>query len=182
MNTFDLFILIPIALGLIFGIFKGFVKEVVSLVGIVLAWLAAEMFSNAISPFMGSFFNLSEKMAKTTSYLLIFILTILAALLLSRLTDKLLHNISLGWLNSILGGFFGALKVAIVVSVMMNAFDALDSRFNFANPEKKQASLCYYPILKLAPSLWKETKRTYDKSRENHQDKTEKSEKRLMYE
>lgn len=177
MNTFDLFIIIPIALGLIFGIFKGFVKEVVSLVAIVLAWFVAELFSNAISPFMGSLFNLSEKMAKTTSYIFIFILTISAALLLSRLTDKLLHNISLGWLNSILGGFFGALKIAIVISVMMNAFDALDSKFNFANPEKKEASLCYYPILKLAPSLWKEARKTYDKNKENHQDKTEKLQK-----
>ena len=43
MNTFDLFILIPIALGLIFGLFKGFVKEVVSLAAVVLAIIAGAM-------------------------------------------------------------------------------------------------------------------------------------------
>ena len=49
MNTFDLFIFIPIALGLIFGLFRGFVKEVVSLVAVVLAIVAAEMFSPAFT-------------------------------------------------------------------------------------------------------------------------------------
>lgn len=174
MNTFDLFILIPIALGLIFGLFKGFVKEVVSLLAVVLAIFVAEMFSSAIAPLLGDFLNLSEKMAKTVSYILIFILTIVAALFISRLTDKLLSSISLGWLNSLLGGVFGALKIAIVVSVLMNGFDALDSRFNFANQEKKEASLSYYPILKLAPSLWKEAKKTYDKNKDEHLDEPEK--------
>jgi len=170
MNTFDLFILIPIALGLIFGLFKGFVKEVVSLAAVVLAIIAAEMLSDSIKPLIAGF---SDKMAKTVSYILIFTLTILAALLISRLTDNLLSSISLGWLNSLLGGVFGALKIAIVVSVLMNVYDALDSKFGFANPEKKEASLSYYPILKLAPSLWEEAKKTIDKSKESNPEKTE---------
>ena len=174
MNTFDLFILIPIALSLIFGLFKGFVKEVVSLIAVVLAIFAAEMLSDSIKPLIAGFFDFSDKMAKTVSYILIFTLTILAALLISRLTDKLLSSISLGWLNSLLGGVFGALKIAIVVSVMMNAFDALDSRFNFAKPEKKEASLSYYPILKLAPSLWQEAKKTYEKNKGDYQNLPEK--------
>ena len=173
MNTFDLFILIPIALGLIFGLFKGFVKEVVSLIAVVLAIFAAEMLSDSIKPLIAGFFDFSDKMAKTVSYILIFTLTILAALLISRLTDNLLSSISLGWLNSLLGGVFGALKIAIVVSVLMNVYDALDSKFGFANPEKKEASLSYYPILKLAPSLWEEAKKTIDKSKESNPEKTE---------
>ena len=173
MNTFDLFILIPIALGLIFGLFKGFVKEVVSLAAVVLAIIAAEMLSDSIKPLIAGFFDFSDKMAKTVSYILIFTLTILAALLISRLTDKLLSSISLGWLNSLLGGVFGALKIAIVVSVLMNVYDALDSKFGFANPEKKEASLSYYTILKLAPSLWEEAKKTIDKSKESNPEKTE---------
>lgn len=165
MNTFDLFIFIPIALGLIFGLFKGFVKEVVSLLAIVLAIFVAEFLSGKFSPIVGNWFNLSEKMATTVSYTLIFIITVLLAFLISNLTDKLLKNISLGWLNGILGGVFGALKIAIIVSVLMNVFDALDSKFQFANQEKKEASLGYYPVLKLAPSLWKEAKMTYDENK-----------------
>lgn len=161
MNTFDLFIFIPIALGLIFGFFKGFIKEVISLIAVVAAIIVAEIFSKSISPTIADWFNLSEKAATTTSYVLIFILTIFFALLLSKIIDKGIRSVSLGWLNQLLGGVFGALKIAIIVSVCMNVFDALDSKFSFANPEKKEASVGYYPSLKLAPSLWKEAKKGY---------------------
>ena len=143
MNTFDLFIIIPIALGFTFGLFKGFVKEVVSLLAVILALLAAEFFSGRLSPAVSDWFNLSGKAATTLSYVLIFIITVVGAFVLSRITDRVLRSISLGWLNSILGAVFGALKIAVVVSVLMNVFDALDSKFNFASPEKKEASLSY---------------------------------------
>lgn len=170
MNTFDLFIFIPVALGLIFGLFKGFVKEVVSLLAIVVAIVVAEFLSGRFAPTLGSWFELSEKMATTVSYALIFILTVLGAFLLSRMTDKLLKSISLGWLNSILGGVFGALKIAIIVSVLMNVFDALDSKFQFANPAQKEASYGYYPVLKLAPKLWKSAKETYEVNKNKYLD------------
>lgn len=165
MNTFDLFIFIPIALGLIFGFFKGFVKEVISLIAVIAAIIFAEIFSRSVSPVAAEWFSLSSKTATTVSYVLIFILTIFVALLLSKIIDKGIKSVSLGWLNQLLGGVFGALKIAIVVSVCMNVFDALDSKFNFANPEKKEASIGYYPTLKLAPLLWKEAKKTYQENK-----------------
>ncbi|NLO69723.1 MAG: CvpA family protein [Porphyromonadaceae bacterium] len=170
MNTFDLFIFIPVALGLIFGLFKGFVKEVVSLLAIIIAIVVAEFLSGRFAPVLGNWFNLSDKMATTVSYALIFIFTVLVAFLLSNLTDKMIKNISLGWLNSILGGVFGALKIAIIVSVLMNVFDALDSKFQFADPAKKEASYGYYPVLKLAPKLWKSAKETYEVNKNKYFD------------
>lgn len=173
MNIFDLFIFIPVALGLVFGLFKGFVKEVVSLLAIILAIFVAEFLTGRISPLVGRWFYLSPKMAATVSYTLIFFITVLLAFLISNMTDKLLRNISLGWLNGLIGGLFGALKIAVVVSVLMNVFDALDSKFQFADQEKKEASIGYYPVLKLAPSLWKEAKKTYDENK-NKQPEREK--------
>ena len=165
MNTLDLFIFIPVALGLIFGLFRGFVKEVISLLAVVLALLAAEMFSPLFSGITGKLLDLSDKTANTVTYVLTFIITIITALLFFKLAEKLLSNISLGWLNSILGGFFGALKYAIIVSLFMNVFEALDSKFEFAKPETKTASVGYYPILKLAPFMWKQSKEVYNKNK-----------------
>ncbi|MGC3978085.1 MAG: hypothetical protein QM751_07550 [Paludibacteraceae bacterium] len=47
----------------------------------------------------------------------------------------------------------------------MNVFDAVDCRFRLAKPEKKEASIGYYPILKLAPTLWKESKAFYEQQK-----------------
>ena len=105
-----------------------------------------------------------------TYKLFCFIITIIIALLVSRLADKLISSISLGWLNSLLGGVFGGLKFAIIISVLMNVFDALDTKFHFARPESKTESIGYYPVLKLAPSLWDQSKEAYQKSKNAHQD------------
>ncbi|HNX87877.1 MAG TPA: CvpA family protein [Paludibacteraceae bacterium] len=165
MNTFDLFIFIPITLGLIFGLFRGFVKEVVSLVAVILAIVAAEIFSSLFSDFLAGLFNVSNKVSATMAYVFVFIITIVIALLIARMAEKLISNISLGWLNSLLGGVFGALKFAFIISVLMNVFDAIDTKFHLAKPETKIESVGYYPVLKLAPSLWKHSKEAYQKSK-----------------
>lgn len=173
MNTFDLFIFIPIAAGLVFGLFKGFVKELTSFITVFVAWFAAEIFNPVFSPQIIRFFHFSEKTGATFSYILIFLAVIILMLILSKFIEKIISKIHLGWLNSLAGGLLGALKYAIIVSVLMNAFDALDTRFHFAKQEKKEASIGYYPILKMAPSLWKETKEIYEKQKQKNTDKLE---------
>lgn len=165
MNSFDLFILIPIAAGLIFGFFKGFVREVISLLAVVGAIFVAELFSEKLTPYVAELFSLSSKMAKTGSYIVLFVGTIFIALMLSKVVERIFSGLHLKWLNSLLGGVFGALKIAIVASVVVNTFDALDSKFQFANPKNKATSIVYYPVMKLAPALWKEAKKTIEKNK-----------------
>ncbi len=165
MNTFDLFIFIPIAAGLIFGLFKGFVKELTSFLIVFVAWFVAEIFNPVFSPHIIRFFHFSEKTGATFSYVLLFLGVIILMLILSKFTEKLISKIHLGWLNSLAGGVLGAVKYTLIVSVLMNVFDALDTRFHFAKEEKKETSIGYYPILKMAPSLWQETKEIYEKQK-----------------
>lgn len=48
MNSLDIFILIPIAIGFVFGLFKGLVKELTSLAAIFLGIY----FSKILSPWL----------------------------------------------------------------------------------------------------------------------------------
>jgi membrane protein required for colicin V production len=73
--------------------------------------------------------------------------------------DKMFDSISLGGLNKLLGGVFGALKFALIVSVLLNVFDAIDSRFSIISKETKENSIGYNPLMKLGPKLWDETKK-----------------------
>ncbi|VBB48074.1 Colicin V production protein [uncultured Paludibacter sp.] len=166
MNTFDLIIFLPIVFGLIIGLFKGFVKELVSFLAIIVALIAAEMFASTISPWVADFFNFSEKTGKTVAYILVFIAALIVMFLLSKFTEKIISKINLGWLNSLAGGVLGALKYAVIISILMNVFEAVDLRFHLVKQEKKEASIGYVPILKLAPSLWKESKKIYEQQKQ----------------
>ena len=157
MNSLDIFILIPIVLGFVLGIFKGLIKELASLAAIVLGIYAAKMFSPFVTHRLVDFFDLSVNTAATVAYLLLFIAVVVALLIIVRLIDKLLSAIALGGINKLLGGIFGAFKFALIVSVLLNVFDVLDSRFSFVEKETIETSISYKPVMKLAPVLWHET-------------------------
>lgn len=159
MNTLDLIILIPIALGFVFGLFKGLVKELASLAAIVLGVYGAKMFAPALSDFLIAKLSFSNKTSLPIAYLILFVIIVVVLLLLAKTLDKIFDSIALGGLNKLLGGVFASLKYALIVSVLLNIFDALDSRFPIIKPKTKFESIGYKPIMKLAPALWEESKK-----------------------
>ncbi|MDR1585272.1 MAG: CvpA family protein [Prevotellaceae bacterium] len=157
MNSLDIFILIPIAAGFIFGLFRGLVKEVASLAAIILGIYGAKQFSPLAADWLMNSFNISAKVAVPLAYLLLFVAFAAALLILAHWVDKLFSAMALGGLNKLFGGLFGALKFALIVSVLLNVFEAFDSRFSFFDKEAKEKSIGYKPVIKLAPLLWHET-------------------------
>ena len=158
MTNLDLIILIPIVLGFIFGLFKGLVKEVASLAAIVLGIYGARAFAPSVSGFFIRTFSFSPKTALPLAYLFLFILIATILILLAKTLDKFFDSIALGSLNKLLGGFFAALKYALIVSVLLNVFEAIDSRFPLIKPKAKAESIGYQPVLSLAPKLWEKSK------------------------
>ena len=157
MNSLDLYLLIPIAIGFIVGLFRGLIKELASLVAIVMGIYGAKLLSPYASHILVSVFDFSLKTAQPLSYLIMFIIIVVGLILVSRMLDKIFESMSLGGLNKVVGGIFGALKYALVISVLLNVFDAVDSRFSILKTETKENSIAYKPLLKFGPALWNET-------------------------
>jgi len=176
MNTLDLIILIPIVLGFIFGLFKGLIKELASLAAIVLGIYGAKLFAPATSNFLIHKLDFSPKTALPFSYLILFIAIAIILLIVAKSLDKLFDSIALGGLNKLLGGVFAALKYALIVSVLLNIFDALDSKLPIMKAKTKVESIGYKPILKLAPALWEKTKKEkvldFNQKSTNEEEKT----------
>jgi membrane protein required for colicin V production len=158
MNSLDLFLLIPITLGFIFGLFKGLIKELISLVAIIAGIYGAKLFAPLVSEILINTFAFSPTTAHPTAYIILFIAIGIGLLLAANAIDKIFDSLSLGGLNKLLGGIFGALKYALIVSVLLNVFDALDSRFNIVKQQTKENSIAYKPLMKFGPALWEETK------------------------
>jgi membrane protein required for colicin V production len=159
MHTLDLTLLIPIVLGFVFGLFKGLIKELTSLAAILLGIYGAKLFAPAIAGLLIHKFAFSDKTALPTAYFLLFVAIALGLLLIANMLDKVFDSMSLGGLNKFLGGLFGALKYALIVSVLLNVFDSLDSRFALIKPKTKEESIGYKPLLNFGPKLWDEAKK-----------------------
>ena len=56
----------------------------------------------------------------------------------------------LGWVNRWLGAGLGALKALLLVGLVIGAVEFIDSDCQLIHRTKKEASLFYYPIERLA--------------------------------
>ena len=137
MNYFDVLVFIILTYGLLSGFFKGFVVEIAGVIALIFGLLGSFKFSNVLGNTVQIFFDWDSKTIQIVSFIFLFILIIYSISLLAKMITKTLKLIALGWLNRILGGFFGILKWAVVLSAFtliiseLNEIIAIFSDFNF---------------------------------------------------
>ena len=115
----DKFILILIGISAIVGLWRGFFREVVSTLGLLLALIAA----NIVSPYARPYLDWvrSETISSILVWVISFLLTMALLTWLARLMDKLMESISLSGLNRLCGGIVGALKGIILIALLISA-------------------------------------------------------------
>ena len=165
MNSIDYLLLIPILVGFIIGLFKGLVRELASLAAIVLGIYGAKLFSPVISTALLQKQIHSVQVANAVAYVLVFIAIAVGLLIVARWIDKFFDAVSLSTMNKLAGGLFGALKFALLMSILVNVFDAIDSKFQLVHKETKNSSILLEPVKHLGPELWAEAK-TYKEEKE----------------
>jgi len=121
MTALDIIFILLVGLGLVFGLMRGFVHEVLSLgiwVGIVVAlWLLHEPLSVALGPVIGTVSG-----AYMLAFVLIFLVVLIGGKLIVRRIGGATRRSRLGAIDRILGGGFGALKGLVGVALFYMAF------------------------------------------------------------
>ena len=112
MTGFDFAVIAILLVSLLFGLWRGLLYEVLSLLG----WPLAFMLSNMYAEGFAQHIPIQQEMLRTTgAYALVFIaVMIIWGILVWGLT-KLLRVIGLGRLDRMLGGLFGVLRGVLVV-------------------------------------------------------------------
>ena len=149
MNIVDLILCIFLLLGLVRGIFKGFLVELAGLVALIAGIYAAIHFSHFAFDFWELFFSWDEKYLSILAFASTFFIVVLLISLVGKLLTKMASLLALGLVNRILGGVFGMLKMAFLASLF---FMFLESFQLFSvDKETRESSLLYEPVSKLAP-------------------------------
>lgn len=123
MNTLDIVFCVILGFLGIRGIFRGLVKEVASILGLVLGFVLANSYYTQLSPLLAPHLG-GPGLANLAAYLGIFLGTLTAVFLLASLIRKILKLIMLGWLDSIGGGALGLFKGALMCSIIVMALTA----------------------------------------------------------
>ena len=123
MAILDIVILLCFIPAIVSGISKGFVKQVIDFVAILLAAWAAFRFSTMLSEWLGTYVTLDPTVLKVICFVLIAIVVALILNLIGVLITKALQKLSLGFFNRLLGLVFGVLKVGLIIGLVILLFE-----------------------------------------------------------
>ena len=118
-EALDIAIIVIIAVSAIWGAFKGFVRQIVSIAALVLGIWCAFKFTSFLS--IQAKELLSLETAQQTLHIIMFAAIFIVAVILAHIVGRGIEGIiklgMLGWLNRLLGFLFGALKATIILSI-----------------------------------------------------------------
>lgn len=154
MNIFDIIIAALLLFGFVRGLMKGLFVEVASLVALIAGVYGAIHFSYFIGDFLKQSVSWSEEYITLAAFAATFVIIIIIISLLGKLFTKLADFASLGIINKILGGVFGALKIGLILSVIFIFFGKMNNTIPFIEKEKLEESILYEPVKKIAPMLF----------------------------
>jgi len=118
MNLLDVILIVVVGFSSVYGLFKGMVKEVISLLAVIIGLIGASRFYEEASPLLKDF-GLGEQVAKSLSFFILFILIFIAMILIGKLLHRLIHAIFLGWLNRLGGVGFGFIRGIVISGIII---------------------------------------------------------------
>ena len=135
MNWFDTAIVIMIGLSCVFGLYRGLIKEVLSLLSWIAALLIARAYSESVSGMLSNLIE-SNSVRYAASFAMIFIVVMMLGTFLNFLMSKILSVTGLKFADRLLGGVFGIARGCLIVLVVLFV-----SRIFMSNGEHWQQSI-----------------------------------------
>ena len=130
MNWLDIVLILIIAIPAVIGVWRGLLKTVVPLIGIVLGVYLAGQFYSPVANWLSVWLE-SPAQSKIVAFLIIFVVVLLITMVVAWQLRKVLNILLLGWIDHIGGLVFGLAIGAIISGVVVLLF----ARFPFAGVE-----------------------------------------------
>lgn|SRR5690606_30189400 len=143
---------IDIVIGglLVYGIFRGFVKglfiEIASILALIVGIYGAIHFSYYIGDFLQQKVDWDPSYVSLAAFALTFLAIIIAVSLVGKLLTKIANFAALGFINKLLGGVFGGLKIAIILGAILVFIDRGNQTFRLIDQETLDNSVTYSKV------------------------------------
>ena len=112
----DLALLAVLCVSVLIGLWRGFVFEIVSLLG----WLVAYVIANSAGPWLAElvpFGSSNPQVQLWAAYVAVFLVILLTCTLLARMLRALVSATPLSFIDHLLGGIFGMVRGAVILVV-----------------------------------------------------------------
>jgi len=154
MNVLDIALGALLLFGLVRGLMKGLFVEVASIIALIVGIYGAIYFSDFVAEFLENRVKWDEQYINITAFAITFIIIVIAIAMAGKALTKLADFASLGILNKLLGGVFGALKVGLILSVVLIVFNKMNSTIPLVEEHEIKDSVLYTPVKSIAHLLF----------------------------
>lgn len=117
MNPFDVFIILVLAYSTVRGLFRGLVKEVSSIIGVLGGFYAAYSYYPMVAKLLSGLVA-EQSYLNILSFLIIFCGILIIISILGVVIKYLLNVAFLGWIDRVCGVGFGLIKGVLIVTVL----------------------------------------------------------------
>jgi len=123
MNPLDMLIIVILGYCLIRGIFRGLVKEISSIIGVLAGFYAAYTYYALLAKPLSRWIS-TIPYANILSFMIIFCFIFISISILGIIIKYLLNIAFFGWVDRICGAGFGIIKGILIVSVVLISLTA----------------------------------------------------------
>ncbi len=118
MNQFDILIVIIFGFCLIRGFFRGFIKEVSSVIGVLGGFYAAYTYYMDFSKLLSGWIS-DKSYLYIISFLIVFCGVFFIISIIGVVIKYILNIAFLGWIDRICGAGFGIIKATLITSILL---------------------------------------------------------------
>jgi len=147
MTALDIILLLAFLPAIWFGLKKGLVYQLITVVSLVLSIWVAYKFSAPVATWLGTWLETTEIALKVAAYVLIFIGVAAVMRIIGWLIEKVLQFAMLGWINRLCGVVLAVLGTCLILGVMIMLFNSLNVHLNLVK-EETLAGCKVYHLLK----------------------------------
>ena len=153
MTNIDYILLAPIVFGICYGAYRGFFKELVSVLCVIVGIYAARYFGVLVANILSQIFPVPPHTAKAVSSFVIFLGAVIGLNILANIMTKIFRATGLGWVNRLAGGAFGGIKFLLIISILLNLITLFYNKVPVNQENELAKSKFYQPIEKVVPTV-----------------------------
>jgi len=149
----DWFILFMVGGGLVRGFTIGAVRQIASLIGVLLAFLLSVQFMRPVGQTVAASVGLSAEIAPLIGFVVLFGGVLILGTAVTRLVERMIVALSLTVVNRLVGAAVGALKSVLLLSVLFLVLASVQ----MPGPDVRSESQLYEPVATALPKAWDAT-------------------------
>jgi len=150
MSVIDIIILVFIGIGTVWGMMKGFIRQLSSLVGLIVGLLVARALFAEVGEWIAPSIGVSVTIARVLAFFMLWIIVPLLFSLFASFLTKALQAVHLGWVNRWLGGGLGAIKFMLFIGMAAQLLEFVDAENELLPQTLMEESVLYRPMYDFA--------------------------------